>query len=541
MYMPIRPSRTKAASAGRWRRDIFQLNMKLPKLLSSAVERVNPIVVKELRQAVQNRLVVVVLALFLMIDLLVVGIVLLRYQDSQATQRLGADVFTALYIILTLTCLGFVPLYAAVRFSSERNSPDSDLLFTTTLSPGAIVRGKFLSATAITLLIFSACMPFLTLTYLLRGIDLPTIFIFLAIAICLCVGVNMLGVFVGAFQGPIFSRGLLGLGLLFSLFVSFSMVNSYIVRMSIMGGGLGWSNVEFWREMGVLMFFVLLAVGLFYVYAAALVSPKLSNRMMPPRIYVFCAWAASGLLMIGLTLIEHNADILSGWMRVNLILFSALLVFSLGERDVWTMRVRRKIPRNPLLRLMAFLIYSGSAGGMIWYSLLAAATLSIASGIANALAGYAMYGRDPYAEVRFYAFGLFYGYILCYCLLTVLLRIVVLRRWPTATLPIVAVVIGIFFGILGPFLIDNLITSDLENIIWWQYFSPIGVFEHSRSVTILGIIPSMLVAIIALSVLSLPWLIMQWRRFTPYRAKTAAPPDVEAIIEASVVEPSPAE
>ena len=76
--------------------------------------------------------------------------------------------------------MAFVPLYAGVRLSLERNDANIDLLFVTTITPGAIVRGKYFAAMALTLLIFSACMPFMMFTYLLRGIDLPTIFYLLA-------------------------------------------------------------------------------------------------------------------------------------------------------------------------------------------------------------------------------------------------------------------------------------------------------------------------------------------------------------------------
>ncbi len=52
-------------------------------------------------------------------------------------------------------------------------------------------------------------------------------------------------------------------------------------------------------------------------------------------------------------------------------------VISFGERDAWSLRVSRKIPRSYLLRPIAFLFYSGSAGGMLWCALIFAATAII--------------------------------------------------------------------------------------------------------------------------------------------------------------------
>ncbi len=40
----------------------------------------------------------------------------------------------------------------------------------------------------------------------------------------------------------------------------------------------------------------------------------------------------------------------------------ALTLAALAERDSWSLRVRRQIPRNVLFRAIAFLFYSGSAG-----------------------------------------------------------------------------------------------------------------------------------------------------------------------------------
>ena len=116
--------------------------------------------------------------------------------------------------MLVVTCMVFVPLYAAVRLTMERNDSNIDLLFITTIAPAAIIRGKFWSAVALTALIYSASMPFLTFTYLLRGIDLPSIFFALGTAFVLTTVLIMLAIFVGSVPGGLLLRILLGGGLL---------------------------------------------------------------------------------------------------------------------------------------------------------------------------------------------------------------------------------------------------------------------------------------------------------------------------------------
>ena len=79
--------------------------------MSAAVERVNPIVVKEFRQAVQSRLVVVILTLFLLVNLAVVGGYLLTLAGGGHQRDRRAGGLRGLLGVLLFTCGLFVPLY----------------------------------------------------------------------------------------------------------------------------------------------------------------------------------------------------------------------------------------------------------------------------------------------------------------------------------------------------------------------------------------------------------------------------------------------
>ena len=94
-----------------------------------------------------------------------------------------------------------MPLYAGIRLSLERNDSNLDLLYITTIRPGAIVRGKYFASLALTLLIFSACMPFIVFTYLLRGVNLVSIFWILLFGFLACTVADALGIFAGAMGG----------------------------------------------------------------------------------------------------------------------------------------------------------------------------------------------------------------------------------------------------------------------------------------------------------------------------------------------------
>ena len=149
-------------------------------ILENVSNTLNPIVIKELRQAVQGRFLAAVLLLFLGIQLLTIGLFLTDDSVSWSFNA-GRNIFKTLASMLLGTCLILVPAYTGLRLAMERADANVDLLFITTLRPRSIIWGKFFAALVFSALLYSVCMPFITLTYLLRGIDLPSIFVLLAL------------------------------------------------------------------------------------------------------------------------------------------------------------------------------------------------------------------------------------------------------------------------------------------------------------------------------------------------------------------------
>src|SRR5262249_11535355 len=111
----------------------------------------NPIVVKELRQAVQSRFVVVALLIFLTIQVLAVGIYLVTAADPTFSFDAGRWVFMILFGIMLAVSMLFVPLYTGVRLVAERSETNLDLLFITTIKPRSIIAGKLMAAVTLTI------------------------------------------------------------------------------------------------------------------------------------------------------------------------------------------------------------------------------------------------------------------------------------------------------------------------------------------------------------------------------------------------------
>ena len=271
-------------------------------------DSLNPIVLKEVRQAVQGKFLVVVLMLFLVVQLFTMGI-FLATQPASLSFNIGRDIFTALLAILSATCLLFVPAYTGIRLASERSEANIDLLFITTLRPRSIIWGKFLAALILTVLLYSACMPFMTFTYLLRGIDLPSIFILLAFNfIIIAVGIQS-AILIGCIPTNRVFKAILGVIWLASVVGIFAWTTALSGVLLNAGLGSQLNSWGFWRgALGVLVSGVALIVHL-TLLSTALISPVSANRALPLRIFVIIVWLVTG---VGMTIWSDDRIVVIG-------------------------------------------------------------------------------------------------------------------------------------------------------------------------------------------------------------------------------------
>jgi hypothetical protein len=344
-------------------------------------DRLNPIVVKELRQAVQGRFVVAVLFLFLLVSLVTTGGILMSVRVDDVSSSPGRWVLTTLQGILVATCLLFLPLYATVRLAAERSDVSVDLLFATTLSPWAVVRGKLFATLLLAVLIYSACMPFMTVTFLLRGVDLPTIALVLATGfVAVTVGIQA-GIAAACITTHRGFRVVLGLALLVGLGFLYSGTMGMSFAWAHYGAWLGPSPAQFWAVTLTSLEFALSGLVILHVASVSLLSPPSANRALPLRITATAVWLVNGVIgavwSLTTTLPGNEEDLLAMWSLGSAALFSGGFLVAVCEREELGSRVTRRIPRSLLARLAAFLFYSGAAGGVAWSTLGAGVSIAV--------------------------------------------------------------------------------------------------------------------------------------------------------------------
>ncbi len=354
--------------------------MNVPTLKNWRVWEPNPIVVKELRQAVRSWAVTGMLLVFLAVLFFVtVGFLLGQSFNISPNQALGREIFQFFLPVLSLVGFVFIPVYVGGRLTAERQEGNVDMLYITTLTPARIIRGKLLCGIYLTVLFFSVCAPFMVFTNLLRGIDLPTVFVLLVVAFLLSVLSLQAAIFLSCLPASKGLKLLVGLpagGFMMSLV---GMMTAFSFEMMREGIGSRLGTWNFWGPALSMTFIGLLLFGFLHLAAIALVSPPSANRALPLRAYATAAWLLT--LIVAVCWAVQSAalepmNIWSGFATGALIL--ALLI-SVSEGDDQSVRIRRTIPESSVRRGLAFFLYSGSAGGLAWSVLLGVATILVAS------------------------------------------------------------------------------------------------------------------------------------------------------------------
>lgn len=338
----------------------------------------NPILVKELRQAVRSWAVTGLLLLFLTaLFIISLGFLVFQSFDVNPDMQLGGEMFSWFTGILAVACVLFIPLYMGVRVAAERQENNPDLFYVSTLSPARIILGKFLCGTYMALLFFSACMPFMAFSNILRGVDLPTIFyilFFLFLVVCV---VNMIAIFLACIPA---SRPFKVLFTLFGFIASFWLIFPVIaISLQALRAGIGTTmgGRDFWIDTLTQIALGAAVTGLFYVMAVALVSPISSNRALPVRIYISVIWLLTGLLCLGWAAKTGHPETVYGWFVPMFLLLLVSLIVVISNSDVLSHRVRRSIPQSRWKQFPAFLVFNGAAGGVLWVGLMMAATFIV--------------------------------------------------------------------------------------------------------------------------------------------------------------------
>lgn len=342
------------------------------------VDRMNPVVLRESRQLVRSRFAMGIMLSFLLIMVVSSAMYVVTMNDTTQTSfHHGKNLFNILYYILGYASLLFIPAHTALPFWGQQRSKNMDLLFTSTISSRSIIWGKMTSSFWMLMLLFSVSMPFMVLTILLRGIGFFEVLLNLAMLAGLILLATMALLLLVCLPISRVFLGLLCLGFFFILLI-FPSFTTEISRNGARGDAIG-----------TFLFVTAIVLPILGALATALISPSVSNRALSVRFTITICWIIAG---IAAWLAPSDAS--EVWVGLSVFGAATAMLASSSDASQLSRRIQRTVPKNRLLRIIAFPFFNGPFSGWIWCFMIG--MLSIVATWGNLMEG-------EYTSLLFYA------------------------------------------------------------------------------------------------------------------------------------------
>jgi hypothetical protein len=334
--------------------------------LTQLSDWLNPILVKETRQAVRSWSFMLTFVLVLVACWVVTigGVALIGPSIYFAAG--GGELFRAYFAVLTLPLLVVVPFAAFRSLVAEREDNTYDVLSITTLRPRQIIGGKLASAVVQMIVYFSAVAPCLAFTYLLRGIDAPTIALLLVYAFLASLALSLAGLLLATLAQQRYGQLVTSVGFVAFLLITYGQAQGVAALMVRSGYSLV-GNHGFWVSQFFFAAAYAASLALAYFAAAATITFASENRSTPLRILMLfqqatiVGWVA--YLWIDS---DYSAAIVATMM--NLLCCYWFLMGSMldGERTELSRRAMRRLPQSVVGRVFFTWLNPGPSSGYVF-------------------------------------------------------------------------------------------------------------------------------------------------------------------------------
>jgi hypothetical protein len=364
----------------------FDNTSGLTATLQDWLDKLNPIMIKESRQAINGRLFFWGFLSLILIGTIVTVVSSLDAWLGNTININGADIFLYFYGPVVLIGFFITPMTAYKQLSEDMNGKTFELIAITAMTPGQIVRGKFLSSFSQTGIYAAAVFPFLAFSYFLRGIDMLSILFFLVLLILGTAFATIMAICSAAMikrrGGRNVSNGVLALALLSGVGGMIGLTAELLQWNS-----LSWYFEHFWDYetllvTGAFLFMLSTFGALFYTVAVAQLSFESANRSTGPRLVLAIQWLGYTAIMVAVYLENHYSP--------EVMLFYALSIFSVWflvglvsstEEEVMSRRVFASFPQQPgPKRFLANMFFPGGARGFRFFVIFYALTLGVTLG-----------------------------------------------------------------------------------------------------------------------------------------------------------------
>jgi ABC-type transport system involved in cytochrome c biogenesis permease component len=445
----------------------------------------NPILVKETRQALKSRQFVITFSVLLFAALAWTIVGSLSMMPTIYTSPSAPRMLIGYYLVLALPMLLVVPLAAYRSLEGEIDDGTLELLSITTLGAWQIVLGKMASAMLQMLLYFVALFPCVAYAYTLRGVDLPTTFLMMAIVLVAAIMLTVISLFFAPLAQSRTGRISTLLAVMLVLLIAEWGIAALVISMILYGNPLSF-EWQFFLVTATLLISISLG-HLLLTATAAQLTPESENRSTHIRlsllvfsaiIFTLCMLAVQTLGSPGVA----AAQVLLIMLTILWTLASAMMT---AESAVMTPRVRRELPNSFLARCFLTWLTPGPSTGLIFSgACIAAMTIFVIFGIDFAYDQPNVNLSRRRIEIQKWTCIAYSGYLVGFLLLVYLVvRIIRIKNHPRvefgiAALVAVAVIVGLFPYSVGLHLNDYRSFSysswQITNWAWTLYEIRIG-------------------------------------------------------------------
>jgi hypothetical protein len=405
---------------------------RIERFLVDAGDWLNPILVKETRQALKSYQFTATFVLVLVACWVVTigGVAVIGPRIFYSAD--GGTLLWWYYAVLAFPLMVVVPYGAFRSLASEREDNTYELLSITTLKPRQIISGKLASSVVQMAVYFSAITPCIAFTYLLRGVDVPTIAVLLAYTFIASLGLSMIGILFATIGQQRFTQVFVSVALVAFLLCTFYVSLFDVATIIIL---YNWVDDDFWIGAAALATLYITTFSLAFLAATAMVTFASENRSTPVRIGMLVQQAAF-VGWMGYAWIQDDFQLQT---IAVLGMFAAFYWYVMGallsaERPGMSQRVKRRLPTSLLGRALFTWLIPGPASGYMFVvaNAMSIVVIAFCGMIFASLAG-KLPGVGPTAEDLLYLLIIGWSYLVAYLGLGILV-VAAVRRVAVVTM-----------------------------------------------------------------------------------------------------------
>ncbi|MDR2761065.1 MAG: hypothetical protein LBB88_00505, partial [Planctomycetaceae bacterium] len=316
----------------------------------------NPLFIRELRQFVRNRFIIILINLYV-VSLVIACLFILAPLLTDSWGVYGAYLIVSLGHLVFIASLFAVVLRTAMSMATDKIN--EDLMFFSSMTPTTIVLGKMLSGAAFTLLLMSITAPFVTIAFLLRGVDPKGVVTMFMAVFILIQGLNCFAIFAACSKNK-WSAYQTIIPIMLISFLTYISLGSFSFHLFFFGSSI-------WFDLWIPLFLSIAFIAIMICAAITLLMPPMSNRAFPMRILLMVLFVVTiAAIVIQAFITNVSYEFYGSFETIVFIFLFVLSMTTVCESDSWSIRIRRGLPKSFFKRAILFPFYDGAACGIIW-------------------------------------------------------------------------------------------------------------------------------------------------------------------------------